>query len=112
MIAELEEGKVACIIVVYERYEDEDTPRYEYMHHRGRFLSYENYERKMTSDLEFAARQASDNCSGVIVVAYVACDGATSYEDNSYAVVAVERMFGRSTTWYIGEEIAEEIQLW
>lgn len=108
------EHKTHVLLVAYERHDNgEEATEYEFLYKRGRSLTEENYERRLYSELAFALDEASvDDHDGVCVVAYERCDGATKFEDSSYAVVAFEQQPGRGVTVWSGDEVAEQIQLW
>jgi len=106
------ETPTVCCIVAYEKFNGGDLPRYEFMSSRTCLLSARNYERKLLNELAFAYSNMGSDADGVEVVAYAKADGADEFLDSSYAVIAWEKEVGRMPTQWVGDEIAESIQLW
>ena len=100
-------------IVAYERHDNgEEPPTYEFVSCWVRSLDHENYERKLYRALSLAISAINDASDGACVVAYLRADGADEDEGCSYAVIALEQEPGRGATFWTGDEIAEQIQLW
>lgn len=100
-------------VVHYARHESEEGVDYEFLSWRGVLLDHANYERKLYRELAHALDDsATIDHDGIEVVAYLKADDATSFEGSSYAVIAIEQTPGRGATFWVGDEIAEELQLW
>ena len=104
---------VWCKVASYMRHDKGEEPaEYEFMYATGRALNDENYERKLYRELAWALADATDEHDGVCVVAYATADDTNEFEGSSYAVIAYEQQPGRGVTVWIGDEVAEQIQLW
>lgn len=108
------EKKTPCVIAAFERHEHEPEspadsdliPTFEFLKCRGRFMTDDNYERKLYAELAYAIDDAAyDDHDGIIVVAYPE-DGS----DVLHALVAYEFLPGRGVTVWHDEEIADQIQ--
>jgi hypothetical protein len=98
--------KTRCVLATYEVHDAGEGRSYEFVSCRQRVLSADNWQRKLNFELEHT------DVDHATVVAYERADGSTSFEGNSYAVVAIEREPGGKVTEWYGDEIAEEIQYW
>lgn len=84
------------------------NPIYEFECWRGiRARNTDELERKLVRDNDLW----SDG-RDYVTVAYEKMEGAKTYENNSYAVLAYEHIIGKTPTFWRNEEIAEEISLW
>ena len=100
-----------CMLATWLVHDDEDSYTYEFVTCRRRKLTDDNWRQKLEDELAHARR----NYPGehVIVVAYERMDGATSFEGNSYAVLAIESEHPcRPTITHVADEIGGEIENW
>lgn len=101
--------KTCVELVAYGVYDTDAGRQYVYLYNRRRFVTETNWRSKLEAEVRHALTIEPYR---VCVVAYEKCDDARTFADGSYAVVALEKEYDDSEIEWVGDEIAEEIQLW